>query len=199
MANGRGWRASGLAGFACAQSSNPPSTSPPLLENQMAQELTQERLKELLHYDPETGVFTWKVARRGTSAGTLAGCTMPRGYRVIMIDGALCYAHRLAYLYVYGETPEGMLDHRDQDKGNNRFSNLRVTTDSQNKLNTGPRATNTSGFKGVYWNKRVRKWAAEIKIDHKKHFLGYFDNILDAVAARKEAEIALGVSEFCPQ
>ena len=166
----------------------------------MAQAPTQERLKELLHYDPETGVFTWRNTGRGRSnANGVAGTTNAKGYRYICVDSSTHRAHRLAYLYVHGEMPDGLLDHKDQDPGNNRIANLRPATKSQNGLNRGPQTNNISGHTGVHWDKGSQKWKAYIYIDGKHRHLGLFTNILDAVAARKEAEIALGVSEFCPQ
>ena len=165
----------------------------------MAQELTQERLKELLHYDPETGVFTWKVQTSNrVHVGDAAGATEPNGYRRIRVDSGNYRAHRLAWLYVHGKFPEGKLDHHDRDKRNNRISNLRPATDSQNGLNKGLQTNNTSGYVGVSWDKQRQKWAAFLTLA-KKVYLGRFTNILDAIAARKAAEITFGVSEFCPQ
>ena len=160
---------------------------------------TQERLKELMHYDPETGVFTRRIDRGNTRAGTVAGTTTSKGYGYVGVDGAQYMSHRLAYLYVYGEMPAGMLDHHDQDKGNNRISNLRPATATQNKLNTGVRAHNTSGYTGVSWRKETQKWLVQITVNRKTHNLGHFTSLEDAVAARKAAEVTLGVSEFCPQ
>lgn len=166
----------------------------------MAQELTQERLKEVLHYDPETGIFTWLKSRRcPVKSGGVAGTTNAKGYRQIMVDYRMYLAHRIAYLYIYGEMPDGMLDHHDQDKSNNRILNLRPATRGQNMLNVGVRADNTSGHVGVSWFKERQKWVATITVDKRLHHLGYFDNLEDAVAARKAGEITLGVSEFCPQ
>ena len=170
------------------------------LENQMAQELTQEYLKKLLHYDPETGVFTRLVRTSNcVNVGDVAGSTTTEGYLTIWMCGRQNLAHRLAWLYVYGKMPEWKLDHRDRDKSNNRISNLRPATNSQNGLNAGLRADNTSGHKGVSWNNQRQKWQARIMVDSKVHNLALRTNIEDAIAARKEAEIALGISDFCPQ
>ena len=196
MANGRGWGVSRLAGSADYQSANPPLTSPPLLENHMAHELTQERLKELLHYDPETGVFTWVKSRKRTKAGDVAGYTCS-GYTRIQVDYVTYRAHRLAYLYIHGHMPDVKIDHKDRDPSNNRISNLRPATNSQNSLNARVRSNNTSGYKGVHRHGPTGKWLASIGIDQKRHHLGLFDNILDAVSARKTAEETFGVSEFC--
>ena len=165
----------------------------------MAQELTQERLKEVLHYDPETGVFTWKVATNNrVNIGDVAS-TEDSGYRRIQVDGSKHFAHRLAWLYVFGEIPEGKIDHHDRNPSNNRIANLRPATSSQNGLNRRRHSNNTSGYVGVTWNKKAQKWQAQIKVGLQYHCLGCFNDILDAVAARKAAEITLGVSEFCPQ
>lgn len=162
----------------------------------MAQELTQARLKELLHYEPETGVFTWLQARKRTKAGDVAGY-IDGGYHRIQVDYTTYRAHRLAYLYVHGEMPPGKIDHKDRNPRNNRIDNLRPATNSQNSLNAGLRSNNTSGYKGVHLHTPTQKWLASIVIDQKRYHLGLFNNILDAVAARKAAEEAFGVSEFC--
>ena len=124
---------------------------------------------------------------------------MSIGDRAVSVDDTSYLAHRLAYLYVYGEMPEGKLDHKDQDKTNNAISNLRPATNSQNGLNRGLPANNKSGHKGVHWSQNAQKWVAYIKIDRKRRHLGCFDNIEDAISARKAAEESLGISEFCPQ
>ena len=88
------------------------------------------RLRELLSYDPDTGLFRWSKNKGSKDAGELAGCVSPKGYILIGIDGCLYLAHRLAWLYVHGEFPEKDIDHRDQDKSNNRICNLRLATSS---------------------------------------------------------------------
>src|SRR4051812_36538770 len=111
-----------------------------------------ERLHELLDYQPDTGVFRWKKRRGPRSAGAIAGSVATKGYWRITLDGQECLAHRLAWLYVHGTWPDGELDHIDQVKTNNRISNLRPVTSSQNKQNiSGPQRNNASGHRGVYW------------------------------------------------
>ena len=89
--------------------------------------LTQERLKELMYYDPETGIFTWKVKRaRNASAANIAGTKDKDGYIIIHIDKKAHKSHRLAWLYMEGYLPYGIdIDHKDQDKQNNKWDNLR--------------------------------------------------------------------------
>ena len=100
-------------------------------------------------------------------------------------------AHRLAWLYVHGEWPAEEIDHLNRVRSDNRISNLRLATQAENKQNTSLRRDSTSGHKGVSWHKRDKKWVAEIKLHGKKHYLGYFNNINDAIAARKSEESRL--------
>ena len=139
-------------------------------------ELTAERLREVLAYDPETGAFSWKVARGPNRAGGPAGnVNKVIGYLQIRIDYVLYYGQRLAWLYMTGAWPGKDIDHRDADKTNNRFENLREATMSQNIANSGMFAHNKSGLKGVSWYKPSGKWCAKIKIMQKSYNLGYFD------------------------
>ena len=138
--------------------------------------LTAERLRELLHYDSDTGVFTWRVDRRGgRKAGDVTGARHGRGYVVIGIDNKLYLAHRLAWLWMTGAWPEDKIDHMDLDRANNRFANLRPATESQNKANAPLRRDNTSGFKGVSWHSAVNRWAAQIHHNKRHYHLGLFD------------------------
>lgn len=145
--------------------------------------LTQERLKELLHYDPLTGVFTWKGSSRRGWNGRIAGSIDHKGYIVINL-GQVYKAHRLAWLYTYGVWPSSQLDHQDRVKSNNRLGNLVEATGQENCLNKGLLITSTSGFTGVTRNTRDTKWIARFSTKEKRHFLGEFTNIEDAVSAR---------------
>jgi hypothetical protein len=123
------------------------------------------RLKKLLHYDPQTGLFTWITQRKAKAQiGTRAGSNEGRGYIVIRVDGVDYYAHRLAWFYVYGKWPKMGLDHIDHNRGHNAIFNLRESTQAQNAKNRVPgrgcRQT-TSG-----------KWQAHIRVDHKLIYLG---------------------------
>lgn len=139
-------------------------------------ELTAERLREVLHYDPETGVFTWLVKTSNrVHVGRVAGTSHKIGYRMIAIDGHLYYAHRLTWFYMTGKWPNAALDHGNLDKDDNRFANLREATMSQNLANTRARSDNTSGLKGVGWDERRGKWMARITTRGKRRHLGRFD------------------------
>jgi hypothetical protein len=113
--------------------------------------LTQERLKELLDYSPETGEFRWQASRGGVRAGDLAGCADRLGYLRITIDGRRHSAARLAFLWMVGAFPVDEVDHRNQVKSDNRWSNLRNATRAQNQANKGyTRLINTELPKGVH-------------------------------------------------
>lgn len=157
----------------------------------MDDQVTQGKLRELLTYDPSTGVFTRRVktSNRAT-VGKKLGTTDSRGYHQIRVLGRLYLAHRLAWMYTYGEWPAGQVDHINRDKVDNRASNLRVVTHSENSQNTGLRSNNTSGHKGVTWVESKQRWIAQIV--HQKHiFLGAFIDQYEAVVARKTAEVLL--------
>jgi len=171
--------------------------------------LTQEYIKELLDYNPDTGVFTWKARPRemfnttrgwnifnaiypGTITGSLNKIS---GYLIIGIDAKLYRAHRLAFLYMTGEWPKDQVDHINHDRANNRWLNLREATHQENGMNRSLSKANTSGFTGVCWREDRGKWVASIRIDGSLIHLGYFDDFDDAVAARKAAEIEHGFHE----
>lgn len=162
----------------------------------MVQELTQKRLKELLHYDPETGLFTWKSgASRRVRVGDVAGYLGM--YVFIRIQGVLYRAHRLAWLYMHGSWPKSDIDHWDRNKHNNAIANLREASDSENLFNIGTRSDSTSGVSGVSWAKREGLWRAYIAGENGRQMsLGYHKSIHDAVAARKSAEAELGISIY---
>lgn len=139
--------------------------------------LTVERLRELLSYDPETGIFRWKIAtsirvRAGARAGSI---NRNLNYRIIGIDGGNYYEHRLAILYVTGAWPKSLVDHRDGDGQNNCWVNLREATKSNNAANAGkPSKNTTSKLKGVSWHAGAKKWQAHIRVDGKNIYLGIF-------------------------
>lgn len=138
--------------------------------------LTLERLKELLSYDTNTGIFTWisftKNYRR--PVGTVAGYTNNLGYVQIGIDCVSYGAHRLAWMYVHGELPEMDIDHINGNTADNRIENLRLVTHQQNMCNRKRRSDNSSGYPGVYFNKSANKWHASIRVEGKRIHLGYF-------------------------
>jgi hypothetical protein len=141
-----------------------------------------ERLRELLHYAPISGVFTWKVYRgRKAKAGDIAGDTSnSRGYRHIMIDGKSYKASCLAWLYMTGDWPSADVDHRDTDRLNDKWGNLRLATKSQNAANRSKPSHNTSGFKGVFLRKDTGKWSARISVRYRHIYLGCFETAQEA-------------------
>ena len=155
-------------------------------------QLTQARLKELLHYDPETGVFTNKTNRgkKAYAQEEAGGVSDPRGYRTICIDNNNHGAHRLAFLYMIGRFPDDQVDHIDGVTSNNRFINLRQATNCENAKNRRIQVNSTSGFVGVNWYHG--KWRVRIRSDGEAKYLGSFENLSDAVKARLDAEEKYG-------
>ena len=146
--------------------------------------LTQACLKELLHYDPETGVFTWKVQRSRVKAGTIAGHKNANGYIVIYVLNRPYKAHRLAWLYANGYFPPEDIDHINGAKADNRIQNLREASRKVNSRNQKIFCTNSSGIPGVYWSKRNQKWGVEVS----RKYLGLYSCFFEACCARKSAE-----------
>jgi hypothetical protein len=150
--------------------------------------VTIERLKEVLSYDPATGLFVWKISLGWKGAvGKEAGTPHQRGYISIMIDQKLYLAHRLAWFYITGQWPKNRVDHKDCDRANNRFENLREATNSQNNQNRRKRAGCRSRFKGVSWHVRDRMWEARIKLNRETIRLGLYKTEEDAHAAYCDA------------
>jgi hypothetical protein len=138
--------------------------------------LTEKRLRELLFYDQETGLWTWIVRRGKRGAGALAGSIDHDGYLQIMISGVRYGAHNLAFLWMIGRWPDPTCDHKDLVKANNRWSNLREATKSEQIANQSLTKKNTSGLKWVRFDKRVQRWRAETTIRGKYIWLGHFDD-----------------------
>jgi len=154
--------------------------------------ITQKRLKELLHYNPETGDFTRTISRGGVMAGSIAGAFDTHGYIQIRIDRKLHLAHRLVFLYINGEFPESQVDHVNHQRADNRIENLRQVLRQDNLQNQSLYINNSSGVSGVSWSKGLRKWKADIQICRKRIHLVYYPNINDAIIVRKMAESEYG-------
>jgi len=156
--------------------------------------INQELLKEKLHYDKDTGIFTWTDSKlnsnkvRGKEAGSIS---KTNGYIYIsfLLGGKhrKFGAHRLAWLYVYGEFPKEQLDHINHDRLDNRISNLREVTQRENLRNRSMPKNNTSGYNGVHFRKDTKKYQAKVKVDGRTIHLGYFKKAEDAGQAAKEA------------
>lgn len=144
-------------------------------EGRCGMKISQEELKSLLSYDPETGAFTWRLMTSPrVKAGDRAGYFRKRdGYIVVRIHGYGYSAHRLAWFYVHGIWP-GMIDHKDRNRANNAMKNLREATVSQNAMNTVATSSNTSGYRGVTWNRGAGRWQAQSRLNGKNHYLGLF-------------------------
>ena len=152
----------------------------------MNKELTQELVREFFEYNPETGILRHKIARGNVRIGDEAGCVLSTGYLQTAIYGKRYLAHRIAFLHYHGFLPE-VLDHIDNVKSNNAIINIREASYRENSFNKKTGSNNTSGVKGVFWDKS--KWRASIRVNGKKEYFGSFENIEDAKKAVEEARI----------
>ena len=147
--------------------------------------ITQERLKEYLSYDPETGYFTWiKFKNARSPIGSIAGCPNNLGYIRIRFDSKFYHAHRLAWFYFHGEWPKNEIDHIDGNPSNNKLSNLRDVSPSVNSQNRKKaQAGSKTGTLGVSLNFRRNRYVSKIVLDGKIHYLGTYGTIEEAHAA----------------
>lgn len=136
--------------------------------------LTAARLREVLHYEPETGVFTRIKSVCGQTAGTICGSPNGRGYIQITIDGKSYLAHRLAFLYMTGEWPAEFADHINCTQTDNRWANLREATKYENARNSRGRRDTIGGLKGARYDKSIDKYRASIAVNGKQKYLGVF-------------------------
>lgn len=152
--------------------------------------ITQDRLRELLHYEPETGLFHWKPNNKPGWSQNLtreAGFNST-GYRRIKLDKKSYLAHRLVFLWIDGNFPDGHVDHIDGNKHNNRPGNLRIVSrGGENVMNVPLKSNNTSGHKGVFWKKQSQRWQVAVGANGKQHHIGYFKDKEEAIAASIEA------------
>lgn len=149
--------------------------------------LTQARLHQLFDYDRDTGNFRRKVTASHFRAGTIAGTVAQSGYVMIYVDYKNYRAHRLAWLYVHGQWPAKSLDHKNCNRADNAFANLREATGKQQNANTKLRKDNASGCKGVHWEKDRQKFRAGITINGREKILGRF-------TTKKEAQFAYAIA-----
>lgn len=186
--------------FEARLGSLPNSESPPLsprnpsvesfVENDMP-ELTQDRVKELFDYDPDTGVLTRKIttlanAIKGHVAGFSGG-----DYLQVSVKKIHYKIHRIIWLWVYGDLPVEV-DHENHIGTDNRLCNLHAVDHKQNTRNQKKRSTNASGVMGVSWEQSRGKWRSGIMVDGRSIFLGYFNDIGKAAGARKKADRKYG-------
>lgn len=146
-------------------------------------DLTINKLKSLVHYDPITGVFIRKTKANQTPLGSFATNKDSKGYTRVRIAGERFTAHRLAWFYMTGQWPAKEVDHKNRVRTDNRWSNLREADEFNNKRNTSVYRNNKAGFKGVSWHVCSKKWRSRIRIDGKEVNLGLFDTPEAANAA----------------
>lgn len=149
--------------------------------------LTVESLKENLAYDPLTGLFTRVKDKGPWKAGSVAGSRHHSGYITVFVCGKYYTAHRLAWFYTHGYFPDLEIDHINRVRSDNRLSNLRLVTRTQNMHNYSGHSLNSSGFTGVSLNKR-KKWRATVNVNKTWVELGTFETPKEAAAAYKGAK-----------
>ena len=141
-------------------------------------------LRYRLRYSRQTGVFTWRVSRSNKlKEGDVAGHLHSHGYVHIQIDSKIYKAHRLAWLYVTGKWPKKDVEHKNTNKADNKWRNLRLANDSQNQANSRRRKDNTTGLKSVCYRKDCGKWRARLQVRGVRLCLGNFTSAKLAHAA----------------
>ena len=153
--------------------------------------LTQEKLKQLIHYDLDTGTITANMPRHGINSGDELGYVANNGYRVVSLGSKRFLAHRLAWFYMTGNLPE-QIDHINHIKTDNRWENLREVTNTENSMNTGLSKNSTTKINGVSFHKLTGKYRVYITVNRKQIHLGMFNNLVAAIQARKQADIKYG-------
>lgn len=176
-----------------------------LLESTMTNQIDPEVVRNLLRYEPETGRLYWRERPSAMFSSQRSHSTWNARYagrEALTADNGLGYkigsifnrhylAHRIAWVIIYGKWPD-VIDHINGNPGDNRLSNLRSVTVSENCCNSKRNRKNTSGQTGVTWSRAANKWAAQISLNGQAHFIGVFSDKADAIAARKSAERDLG-------
>lgn len=160
---------------------------------------TFECLNSLLTYNPITGELFWNGSRRGRCLDGLKPIGSPnsRGYLRTMINGQRLLVHRIIWFLSTKRWPDKQIDHINGIKHDNRLSNLREATGSENQCNRGIQKNNNTGIRGVYYSKWAKKYAAQIRINKKNIFLGYYNTLYEAKITRREAETKY-FGEFAP-
>lgn len=144
--------------------------------------LSKDLLVSLLNYNSYTGVFNWIKRNQN-----VAGYTRDTGYVKIKVQGKEYFAHRLVWLFVHGRMPTNEIDHINGIRNDNRLANLREATGSQNQRNRAINKNNTSGYTGIYWQEKTKKFRVCFKINGKRISAGSFSKIEHAILARKKA------------
>jgi hypothetical protein len=157
--------------------------------NRKARETEEAKIAifDALSYDAASGEFKWMRGGKNIRIGNIAGSLHSDGYRYIKVDQVRYSCQRLAWLFHTGDWPKENMDHINMDRSDNRIANLREATNSQNGFNSPMKRYNTSGFKGVSWSAREKKYRAQITANGKRNFLGSFDDPAAAAEAYKQA------------
>lgn len=148
-----------------------------------AETISVQELRSILHYDPLTGVFRWKVPFRGIGINATAGKNTPDGGRAITYKGRTLQGTRLAWMHYYGVAPDGHVVPENGDKSDLRIANLKDQPRSETVAGSSIRSTNRSGCRGVSWNSRVQKWVASITRNQRRVHLGFFATVEEASTA----------------
>lgn len=156
-------------------------------------ELTPALIKQVLQYEPHSGNLIWisSLHSKRVLIGQHAGSLAKSGYRQITLFGTSYQAHRLIWFMETGEWPE-QVDHINQDRSDNRWSNLRAVTKAENARNRSRNPHSKTGEVGIWYNQKTFKYVAEITYNGKKVFQKSYDNIDDAIRERKAKAISLG-------
>jgi hypothetical protein len=149
-------------------------------------------LRSILSYEPETGIFRWRVKRKNMNPNDAAGFINSKGYRYVTVQNVAYRANRLAWFYVNGVWPTGQIDHINRNRLDDRIKNLRVVTGNANQHNRSLNKNNTSGFQGVC--PKGNRYRAQITVNSKVHYLGSFETPEDAHAAYLAAKHKLHTS-----
>jgi hypothetical protein len=159
--------------------------------------ISYERLVEVLNYDTDIGIFTWKAKINTTTVvGNIAGHKDKLGYITIRIDGKTFKSHRLAWLYVYKIWPEKFLDHINRNPSDNRICNLREISRRGNAINKMPKRISKSGIVGVYLSQSAHRWYALVTVRGKDIFLGSSPSKIEAAKLRRKGEIEYGYINY---
>ena len=163
--------------------------------------ITPELLRQLLRYEPDTGKLFWQSREDGSStskrfnkifAERSAGRVNSSGYVKLSINGRIFPAHRIAWMMHYGSWPDGQIDHENGCRSDNRICNIRCVTPKENSMNKKVSKKNTSGFIGVHWNAKNKKWIASISDGNKCKYIGSYKDVRDAVTARLSVQSSMG-------
>lgn len=157
------------------------------MTNKYVNDLAADYIRKILRYEPDTGKFFWIERAAARPVNRPAGTKTDQGYVVIGINGRQYPAHRLAFLIMDGVWPEEVVDHANMVRDDNRWSNLRRATLSQNQANGLRSVRNNSGVKGVHFNKFKGLWEAAITLNGKKKYLGSYGSLEIAEKVYKKA------------